>query len=175
MATQKKIDVVEEYAKRFQDAKSIFIADFKGINVAQVTELRRQFRDANVEYRIIKNTLAKRSLANAGIEGLDEHLVGPSAFAYSDTDATAPIKVIQKFNRQNVKSKISLTVKGCLFEGRIFSPEQAEALAMLPSRDELLANLLSTLKAPMSQMVNVLQAGGQKLVGILESIKNQKS
>jgi large subunit ribosomal protein L10 len=175
MATQKKIDQVETYSKKFQDAKSIFLADFKGINVEKVTELRRQFRKADVEYRVIKNTLAKRSLAKAGIEGLDEKLIGPTAFAYSDTSATAPIKIIQEFNKQNAKSKIALTVKGCLFEGKIFSPEQAEALASLPSREELMAKLLGVLQAPMSQMLAVLQASSQKLVGVLESLKNKKS
>jgi large subunit ribosomal protein L10 len=175
MATQKKIDQVEIYAKKFQDAKSIFLADFKGIDVAKVTELRKQFRDANVEYRVIKNTLAKRSLANAGIEGLDDQLVGPTAFAYSDSSATAPIKIIQEFNRQNVKSKVTLAVKGCFFEGQIFAPEQAEALANLPSREELIGKMLGVLQAPMSQMLAVLQASGQKLVGVLQSLKNHKS
>ena len=175
MATQKKIEMVEIYSKKFREAKSIFLADFKGINVAQVTELRKQFRDANVEYRVIKNTLAKRSFSNAGIEGLDEHLNGPTAFAFSDRDATAPVKIIQEFNKQNIKNKISIEIKGCLFEGKVFNPEQTEALAKLPTRDELLAKLLSTLQAPMSQMLTVLQATSQKLVGVLGSLKNQKS
>jgi large subunit ribosomal protein L10 len=175
MATQKKINQVETYTKKFQDAKSIFLADFKGIDVAAVTELRKQFRDAGVEYRVLKNTLAKRSFAKAGITGLDEQLVGPTAFAFSDTSATLPIKVIQEFNKKNEKNKIALSVKGCLFEGRVFAPEQAEALANLPTREELIAKLLGALQSPMAQVLGLLQANGRKLVGALQAVKSLKS
>jgi large subunit ribosomal protein L10 len=175
MATQKKINQVETYTKKFQDAKSIFLADFRGIDVAMVTELRKQFRDAGVEYRVIKNTLAKRSFANAGITGLDDQLVGPTAFAYSNTSATLPIKVIQEFNKKNEKNKITLSVKGCLFEGKVFPPEQAQALASLPTREELIAQLLGALQSPLGQVLSLLQASSQKLLGALWAVKNLKS
>jgi len=175
MATQKKIELVEEYTEKFKNAQSIFLADFTGINVAQITELRRAFREADVQYRVVKNTLAKRSLDAAGIEGLDEHLKGVTSFAYSDKDAVAPIKVINEFNKKLKKENIALTVKGCVFEGRIFDAEQADQLASLPSREVLLSQLVGLLQSPLSKFVGVLSATGQKLVGVLQAVKNQKS
>ena len=86
MPTQKKIETVEEYTQKFKNAKSIFMADFGGINVAQANKLRRSFREANVEYKILKNTLAKRSFDDAGIEGVDQLLSGMTGFALSNDD-----------------------------------------------------------------------------------------
>lgn len=175
MPTQNKIDVVEEYTEKFKSSKSIFLADFSGINVAEITKLRRSFKKANVTYCILKNTLAKRSFESAGIEGMDELLKGMTAFAFSDDDAVAPIKVINEFNKQVKKGKKALVVKGCMFEGKIFGPEQADALSKLPSRSELISQFIGVLKAPMSNLVNVLAGTGRNLVGILESLKSKKS
>jgi large subunit ribosomal protein L10 len=175
MPTKKKEEIIEEYSEKFKTSKSVFFADFSGINVAETTKLRRTFRDANVHYRILKNTLAKRSLDKAGIEGLDEMLKGMTSFAFGEEDATAPIRVINEFNRQKKKDVSALVVKGCIFEGRVFDAEQADALSKLPSRDVLLSQLLSVLKAPMTNLVGVLSGTGRKLVGTLESLKSQKS
>lgn len=175
MPTQKKIELVNEFAERFKSSKSIFLADFSGINVDKTTVLRRSFREANVHYCVVKNTLAKRSLDEAGIEGLNGMLKGMTAFAFSDEDAVAPIKVIKAFNRQQGKNDKVVVVKGCLFEGRVFDTEKADALSELPSREQLLAQLLGLLNAPMTNLVNVFAATGRKLVGTLESLKSQKS
>jgi len=175
MPTKKKIEIIEEYSEKFKTSKSVFFANYSGINVAETTKLRRTFRDANVHYCILKNTLAKRSLDKAGIEGLDEMLKGMTSFAFSDEDATAPIRVINEFNRQKKKEESLLVVKGCIFEGRVFGAEQADALSKLPSRDALLSQLVGVLKAPMTNLVGVLSGAGRKLVGTLESLKSQKS
>lgn len=175
MPTQKKIEVVEEFKAKFQASKSIFLADFSGINVAETTKLRRSFREANVEYRVLKNNLAKRSFKEAGIEGLDEMLVGMTAFAFSNEDAVAPVHVIKQYNNQISKEGKPLVIKGCLFEGKVFNADQAEAIANLPSRAVLLAKFVSLLQAPMSGLLNVLSGTGRKLVGTLEAVKSQKS
>lgn len=173
MATQEKNDIVELYSQKFKDAKSIFVADFKGMNVAEANELRRTFREAGVEYKIVKNTLAKLALHKSDIKDLDSILEGPSAFAFSDQDPVAPVKVMKEFLKKN--KKVNLTIKGCLFEGKFFQAEQADALAELPSREALLSQLLGVLQAPMSNLLAVLQANGSKLVGTLESVKETKS
>lgn len=173
MATQQKIDKVEQYTQKFKDAKSIFLADFRGMTVEQTNDLRRDFRSAGVEYRIVKNTLASLSFKNAGLEDMDEFLMGCTAFAFSDIDPVAPIKVIKDYTKKNKDAKI--LVKGCIFEGKIFSADQADALSSLPTRDALLSQFVGTLQAPMSNLVGILQASGQKLVGVLESVKNQKT
>ena len=175
MPTQRKMELVEEYSEKFKTSKSIFLADFSGINVAETTKLRRTFRAANVHYFVLKNTLAKLSLDKAGIEGLDEMLKGMTAFAFSVEDAVAPIRVINDFNKQKKKEESLLDVKGCIFEGRVFGAEQADALSKLPSRDALLSQFVGVLKAPMTNFVGVLSGTGRKLVGILESLKSQKS
>jgi large subunit ribosomal protein L10 len=175
MPTPRKAEIVEEYSEKFKTSKSIFLADYSGINVAETTKLRRSFRDANVHYCVLKNTLAKLSLDKAGIEGMDEMLKGMTAFAFSDDDAAAPIRVINDFNKQKKKDESHLVVKGCVFEGRVFGADQADALSKLPSREVLLAQLVGVLKAPMTNLVNVLSGTGRNLVGTLESLKSQKS
>ena len=175
MPTQKKIELVEEFSKKFKSSKSIFLADFGRINVADSTKLRRSFRAANVQYYVLKNTLAKRSLDKAGIDGLGEMLKGMTAFAFSEDDAVAPMRVINDYNKQLKKAAPQLVVKGCVFEGRIFNADQADALAKLPNREQLLAQLLGVLKAPMTNLVNVLSGTGRKLVGTLEAVKVIKS
>ena len=173
MATQQKIELVEQYAQKFKEAKSIFLADFRGMTVDQANALRKDFRSAGVEYRIVKNTLASISFKNAGLEDMSEFLTGCTAFAFSDQDPVAPIKVINEYKKKNKEAKIN--VKGCLFEGQIFQADQADALANLPTRDALLSQFVGLLQSPMSNMVGVLKATAQKLAGVLESVKNQKT
>jgi len=175
MPTQRKIELVEEFSEKFKASKSIFLADFSGINVAETTKLRRSFREANVEYRVLKNNLAKLSFKDAGIEGLDEMLTGMTAFAFSDDDAVAPVRVIKQFNKQVPKEAKPLIIKGCVFEGQVFGPDKAEAISNLPSREELIAKFIGLLQAPLSNLVNVLSGSGRKLVGTLEAVKSQKS
>jgi large subunit ribosomal protein L10 len=175
MPTQKKIELVEEYSQKFKESKSIFLADFSGINVANTINLRRSFRKAEVEYYVIKNTLAKRSLQQAGIEGLDDMLVGMTAFAFSTTDAVAPIKVIKEFNKSQPKERNPLVIKGCLFEGKVLGPDQVEVLSSLPSREVLLAQFVGMLQSPIAKLMSTLQGTGQKLLAVLEQVKTQKS
>lgn len=173
MATQQKIDLVEQYSQKFKDAKSIFLADFRGMTVEETNNLRRDFRSAGVEYRIVKNTLASLSFKNVGLESMSQFLTGCTAFAFSDKDPVAPIKVIKEYTKKNKNAKIE--VKGCVFEGKIFAADQVDALSNLPTRDVLLSQFVRVLQAPMSKLVSVLSATGQKLVGVLESVKNQKT
>ena len=175
MPTPKKIELVEEYTKKFKSSKSIFLTDFSGINVANTINLRRSFRDAQVEYYVIKNTLAKRSLQQAGIEGLDDMLVGMTAFAFSSNDAVAPVKVIKEFNKSQPKESKPLVIKGCLFEGKVLGPDQVEALSSLPSREVLLAQFVGMLQSPLAKLMGTLQGSGQKLLAVLEQVKMQKS
>ena len=175
MATQKKIQLVEEYSKKFKEAKSIFLADFTGINVSNINDFRTLCRNAGVEYRVIKNTLAKHSLDNVGIDGLHDMLKGVTAFAYSVTDAVAPVKIIKQYNKELSKTNKSLKLKGCLFEGKVFGPDKVEQLADLPGREELLGQLLGMLQSPLGNLSGTLKATGQKLLTLLISIKQSKS
>jgi large subunit ribosomal protein L10 len=170
MPTKEKIDVVEQFTEKFQKAKSVYITDYQGMDVGAVTDLRKLFRDADVEYRVLKNRLAKRSLNEAGINDLDEHLKGVSSFAIGYDDPVAPAKIIKDFN----KKKYVLKLKAVYFEGKVFSAEEAVKLADLPNREALLSQFVGVLQAPMTKLAGTLQASMQKLVRTLGAVKETK-
>jgi large subunit ribosomal protein L10 len=170
MATQEKIDIVQAYTDKFKSAKSVYLTDFSGIDVPTITEMRKKFRDENIEYKVLKNRLAKRSLQAADISNLDEHLTGVNAFVISYDDPVAPAKIIKEYN----KNKELLKLKVVYLEGQIFTADKAAALADLPSREELLAKFVGLLQAPLTKLLGTLQAPMQKLAGTLESVKNSK-
>lgn len=170
MATPQKIQVVEEYTEKFKQAKSVYLTDYQGIDVMTVNELRRKFRESNIEYKVLKNRLARRALNDAGIDELDAHLNGVTSFAISYDDPVAPAKIIKEFN----KRKELLKLKVVYFEGKLFEAEQAKQIADLPSREALLSQFLSVLQAPMTKLAGTLQASMQKLVGTLDALKEQK-
>ncbi len=171
MATPEKIKVVEEYTEKFKNAKSVFLADFTGIDVAMVTEIRKKCRESNIEYKVLKNRLAKRALNAAGVDALDDHLKGVTTFVIGYDDPVTPARVIKEFN----KSKELLRLKVVYFEGRLFEAEQAAALAELPTREVLLAKVLGLFQAPMTKFAGTLKAPMQNLAGVLNSLKDSKS
>ena len=139
----KKVQV-EEIAEKFKAAASVVVVDYRGLTVGQVTELRKQLREAGVEYKVYKNTLTRRAAEAAGLEGINEFLTGPNAIAFSTEDVVAPAKIINDFAKKNE----ALEIKAGIIEGTIASVEDVKALAELPSREGLLSMLLSVLQAP---------------------------
>ena len=135
---------VQEITEKFQSAASIVVVDYRGLNVAQVTELRKQLREAGVEFKVFKNTLVRRATEVAGVEAINEFLTGPNAIAFSNEDVIAPAKIINEFAKKNEK----LEIKAGIIEGTVASVEDVKALAELPSREGLLSMLLSVLQAP---------------------------
>lgn len=155
-----KKQVVSDIAKKIQDAKSVVIVSYSGLTVEQVTNLRAQFRAAGVEYSVLKNTLVRRALADLKIEGLDEILNGPSAFAFGMQDAVAPAKIIDEFITKNKSTAIEF--KAGLLGSEVMSKDQIIALASLPSREVLLARLLGCLTNSVGSLVRVLDAIAKK-------------
>ncbi|MEX3746688.1 MULTISPECIES: 50S ribosomal protein L10 [Lysinibacillus] len=135
---------VQEITEKFQNAASVVVVDYRGLNVAQVTELRKQLREAGVEFKVYKNTLTRRATEAVGLEGINDVLVGPNAIAFSNEDVVAPAKIINEFAKKNE----ALEIKVGIIEGTISSVEDVKALAELPSREGLLSMLLSVLQAP---------------------------
>jgi large subunit ribosomal protein L10 len=152
-----KQQLVSEVATKFRDSATTVVADYRGLTVAQVTELRKQLREAGVEFQVIKNTLTRRATAEAGYSELDEHLVGPSAIAFS-ADAVAPAKILIDFAKKNE----NLKVKAGVVEGKVVDAAQIKALAELPSREGLLSMLLSVLQAPIRNFALAVKAVGEK-------------
>jgi len=143
-AIENKQVQVQEITEKFQNAASVVVVDYRGLNVAQVTELRKQLREAGVEFKVYKNTLTRRATEAVGLEGINEVLVGPNAIAFSNEDVVAPAKIINEFAKKNE----ALEIKAGIIEGTISSVEDVKALAELPSREGLLSMLLSVLQAP---------------------------
>ncbi|MFZ0389557.1 MAG: 50S ribosomal protein L10 [Calditrichia bacterium] len=171
MPTPQKEQVVQEMSEKFGKAVSIYLVDFTGMDVNTTNELRRNLRDQQIEYRVLKNTLAKLSLNDAGISDLDEFLVGVNAYAISYDDPTLPVKILDK--KKEFKEKIKY--KAALFEGKVFGPEKVGAIADLPSREELLAQLASMLNSPMTKLAATLNGAMSKMVGVLQALKEEKN
>ena len=158
VAIAKKAAIVEEVTEKFKTAASVVIVDYRGLTVDEVTKLRKQLRDANVEIRVIKNSILSRAAKAAGLEGLDEVFTGPTAVAFSNEDVVAPAKIIDEFS----KEAKALEIKGGIIEGKVSTLEEVTALAKLPSREGLLSMLLSVLQAPVRNVAYAINAVAEK-------------
>ncbi len=170
MPTPEKEAVVAEVAEQLQQANSIFLTDFTGLNVQELGELRKSFREVQVKYRVVKNTLTKLSAKEAGCDDLVEYFIGPTGLAFGMDDPAAPAKVIRDFAKKNDKLK----VRACLFEGVLFGEERVAELADLPSREGVLGQLVGVLQAPVSNLAFSLNGILSKLVYALDAVKEQK-
>lgn len=155
---QEKQDAVAVITTKLTQSPSTVVADYRGLNVAQVTELRKQLRDAGIEFQVLKNSLVRRATEAAGYSELNEILTGPSAIAFSGEDAVAPAKILNDFAKKND----ALKLKGGVVEGKVIGTEQIKALAELPSREGLLSMLLSVLQAPVRNFALAVKAVGDK-------------
>ncbi|MFC3750468.1 50S ribosomal protein L10 [Paenibacillus sp. GCM10012306] len=155
---QAKQDAVDVITAKFKGSVTTVVADYRGLNVSQVTELRKQLREAGVDFQVLKNTLLRRATAAAELTELDEVLTGPTAIAFSETDAVAPAKILNEFAKKND----ALKLKGGVVEGRVIDADQIKALAELPSREGLLSMLLSVLQAPVRNFALAVKAVAEK-------------
>ena len=151
---EEKVQAVNEIASKLRSSQTTVIADYRGLNVAQVTELRKQLREAGVEVVVLKNTLTRLATAKENLTELDQYLTGPNAIAFSENDVIAPAKIIAEFAKKNDK----LEIKGGVIEGKVVSADDIKALAALPSREGLLSMLLSVLQAPMRNFALAVKA-----------------
>ncbi|MBM7663374.1 large subunit ribosomal protein L10 [Bacillus mesophilus] len=149
-----KKQTVTEIADKLRESKSTIVVDYRGLTVAQVTELRKQLREAGIDFKVYKNTLTRRATEEVGLGGLNEYLTGPNAIAFGSDDVVAPAKIINEFAKKNDK----LEIKAGVIEGNIASLEDVKALAELPSREGLLSMLLSVLQAPIRNLALVTKA-----------------
>ena len=173
--TSVKQAIVAGLKEELTTAKGVVLVTYKGLTVAQDTKLRRNLREAGVTYHVVKNTMLRLAAQEAGIEGLADHLEGTTAFAFSAEDAVAPAKVICGFIKKNkLEDAEVLTVKVGMVEGKVIGVDEVKALAALPSREELIAKLLGSMNAPISNTVNVLQGVIRNAVYVLDAVRQQK-
>lgn len=154
---QKQV-VVNEIKEKLDRAASVVIVDARGLTVEQDTELRKQLREAGVDYKVYKNTMVHFAIQGTQFEGLDQYLAGPSTFAFSYDDATAGASIINKV-AANVKE---LEFKGGVVEGIVYDANGMKAIADIPSRDVLLSKLLGSFKSPMSSFARVIDQIAKK-------------
>ena len=167
MNRREKERVVSELHRKLQEFRAVILTDYRGLNVEEITRLRRQLREASVEYRVVKNTLMRLASKETGLEGISDLFVGPTAMAVSNDDPLAPARVLSKFS----KEMPMLEIRGGLIEGRVVGPHEIEGLAKLPGREVLLGNLLRLLVGGQLRFVNVLSAHIRRLVQVLEVIR----
>ena len=156
MASEKilnqKKEEVSALAAKMKEAKLVLLTDYRGINVEDVTNLRTELRNAKAEYKVIKNNITRRALAECGIEGLEEQLTGPTAVIMSNEDYLEPAKAIYKFSKDNDFYKI----KGGVIEGKVMTAEEIITLAKLPSKETLLSMLAGALLGNISKLAVAL-------------------
>lgn len=162
--------IVQEIADKMKNAQGTVVVDYRGLNVEEVTELRKKARENNIDYKVYKNSMMRFAAKEAGVEGLLDVLVGPTAIAFCEDDPVAPAKLINDFAGEHK----ALEIKAGVVEGKVLDVAGVKELAELPPREVLVAKVLGGLNAPISGFTNVLNANLKGLVVALNAIAEQK-
>ena len=153
-----KQPIVQEISETIKEAKAVVVVDYRGLTVAEDTQLRKQLREAGVTYKVYKNTLVSRAVEGTAFESLRDVLEGPSAFAVSTTDATAPARILAEFAKKAPK----LELKAGVVDGTYYDTEGIKTIATIPSKEVLLSKLLGSLQSPVTNLARVLNQIAEK-------------
>ena len=170
MKIETKQQIAEDLHDKFAKSAIIVLTDYKGLDVAAINDLRRKLRESDIEYQVVKNTLLARAAEDTEVALIKDHFKGPSAVAISYDDPVAPAKVLTQFAKDNGKLEIKVGV----LNGKVLDAQAIKALALLPSREVMLAQLLATLNAVPTSFVRVLAEVPRSLLNVLTALKDQK-
>lgn len=171
MPNTKNIDQVEQLTDKLSKAKAIYFTEYHGLNVEDITELRREFNKNDVEFKVAKNTLIKLAAENNKLDALSSYLSGSTAIALSYEDPTSPARVLKQFKKNHDLPEI----KGILFDGEILEGKEFKRIADLPTKNQSLAMLVGALSSPMTKLALTLKASMTDLGNALNNLKDQKS
>lgn len=163
---ESKQKIVEEISDKLQRSVTAILTDYRGLNVAEATELRKQLREAGVEYKVLKNTLTILAAEKAGLDGLRDYLTGPTAIAFSYEDPVAPAKILARYAKEHKRPEL----KSGVLAGNIIDAAAIAALAALPEREVLLAQVVAGFQGPIAGFVNVLQGNLRNFAQVLGAI-----
>ena len=167
-----KAEVVSELKEMIQNSSAIYLTDYSGINVEDISRIRSEFRKEKVKYKVIKNTLFKRALEELGkYDKLADHLVGMTGYAFASDNPVAPAKIIKKYFSENEK----LSLKACYIDEQFYEGTKLDMLAALPSKNDLVASILGCLKSPASGIVGAMNAVTRNLVNVIVQVAKQKA
>ncbi|MGB5528460.1 MAG: 50S ribosomal protein L10 [Ignavibacteriaceae bacterium] len=172
MNRNEKSEIISEIKELLESSSAIYLTDYSGINVEDISNIRNQFRNEGVRYKVFKNTLVKRALDEAGkFEKIADHLTGMTGFAFALTNPLAPAKIINKY----FGDKEKLALKACYVEGDYFEGSQLKTLATLPTKNELIASILGSINAPVSGIVGSINAVMRDLVSVVDQISQRQA
>ncbi|MGB9887838.1 MAG: 50S ribosomal protein L10 [Moorellales bacterium] len=167
---EEKQAVVARLEEKLGRSQVVLFADYRGLKVSEITELRNRLRQAGAEFQVVKNTLTRLAARRVGLEGAETYLVGPTALTVCEQESAVPARILQDFARDHK----ALEIKGGLLRGRVLSGDQVKVLADLPSREELLARVMGCAQAPLAGAVGVLQGLLRNLVYVLDQVRQAK-
>jgi large subunit ribosomal protein L10 len=163
--TQAKVESVAALKERLGAAQTAVLTEYRGLSVRQLSDLRKQLKGAAAEYKVVKNRLARLAIKGSALDSLGAHFKGPTGLVFTKQDPVAVAKALHAF----VKNNPALTIKLGLVEGKVLQPAELKALADLPSKEQLRAQIVGAVQGPMSQLVSLLQAPMRQLVYVLEA------
>ncbi len=169
MLRQEKNELIAEIKELFSGASAYFITDYQGLNVSDMTDLRKNLRENNVRYLVAKNTLFKLAARDAGVEGLDEFFAGPTAVAFADEPPVAA-----KILHDSYKERKLPSFRAFVLDGKIHNPEEVKALAELPPRDVLLSHVVAAVESPFTELIGSLDGFFRGLIGLVDALADKK-
>jgi len=170
MPNPEKITAVKELKKLFEDADSFFVTDYQGLNVADITVLRKNFRENNIKFLVAKNTLFRRAAAEAEVEGVEEFLTGPTAIAFGGDDPVTTAKIIQESYKVHKLPRVKVFV----VDDTQYDAEDLKRFAELPTREVLLSQVIASVEAPLTELVGTIDGFFRKLIGTIDALADKR-